>query len=43
MFNGIFQDNRTYSDADFFITTRNDDVEKLRGFVIGEILKSLDK
>ncbi len=43
MFNGIFQDNRTYSDADFFITTRNDDVEKLRDFVIAEILKSLDK
>lgn len=43
MFNGIFQDNRTYSDADFFITTRNDDVEKLRDFVISEILKTLDE
>ena len=43
MFNGIFQDNRTYSDADFFITTRNDDVEKLRDFVIGEILKTPDE
>jgi hypothetical protein len=43
IFNGIFQDNRTYSDADFFITTRNDDVEKLRDFVISEILKTLDE
>jgi len=42
-FNGIFQDNRIYSDADFFITTRNDDVEKLRDYVIAEILKTLDK
>ena len=42
-FNGIFQDNRIYSDADFFITTKNDDVEKLRDYVIEEILKSLNK
>ncbi|HUU28512.1 MAG TPA: glycoside hydrolase domain-containing protein [archaeon] len=43
MFNGIFQDNRTYSDRDFFITTRNDDIERLREFVIREILKTLEK
>jgi Glycoside hydrolase 123, catalytic domain len=42
-FNGIFQDNRIYSDEDFFTTTRNDDVEKLRDFVIAEILKTLNK
>ena len=41
-FNGIFQDNRIYSDADFFITTRNDDVENLRDYVIAEILKTLN-
>jgi len=41
IFDGIFQDNRVYSDADFFITTRNDDVEKLRSWVIGQIVKNL--
>ena len=41
IFNGIDQDKRIYRDSDFFITTRNDDVEKLREFVIHEILKLL--
>jgi len=43
MFEGIIQDNRIYSDADFFISTKNDDVEKLRNFVIEEILKAIGK
>jgi len=43
MFNGIEQDNRCSSDPDFFKTTRNDDVERLRDFVIEEILKTLGK
>ncbi|MCZ2078994.1 MAG: DUF4091 domain-containing protein [Bryobacteraceae bacterium] len=41
MFQGIVLDNRIYTDAEFFVTTRNDDVERLRDFVIREILKSL--
>ena len=43
IFEGIIQDNRIYSDEDFFITTRNDDVERLRELVIEEILKSLNE
>jgi hypothetical protein len=43
MFDGIELQNRIYSDADFFITARNDDPERLREFVIGEILKVLAK
>ncbi|MFH1068010.1 MAG: glycoside hydrolase domain-containing protein [Candidatus Glassbacteria bacterium] len=43
MFDGIFQDNRTYTDTDFFITTRNDDVEKLRNFVIAEIRRTIGR
>jgi hypothetical protein len=39
MLDGIALDNRIYSDADFFVTARNDDVEKLRAFLIEEILK----
>ena len=41
MFNGIDQDKRIYRDSDFFVTTRNDDVERLRSFVIKEILAVL--
>jgi len=41
IFDGIIQDNRIYSDKDFFTTAKNDDPELLRSFVIGEILKSL--
>jgi hypothetical protein len=43
MFDGIELKNRIFSDADFFITARNDDPERLREFVIGEILKVLSK
>lgn len=39
MFDGVVLDNRIHSDGDFFRATRNDDVEKLRGLVIEEILK----
>lgn len=42
MFNGIDQDKRVYRDSDFFITTSNDDVERLRRFVIEKILAELD-
>lgn len=41
MFEGIILDNRIYTDAEFFIKTRNDDVERLREFAINEILKIL--
>ncbi|UCF38012.1 MAG: DUF4091 domain-containing protein, partial [Acidobacteriota bacterium] len=41
MFNGIDQDQRIYRDSDFFVTTRNDDVERLRAFVIEQILTFL--
>jgi len=41
MFNGIDQDQRIYRDSDFFITTKNDDVERLRDFVIQQILTFL--
>jgi hypothetical protein len=41
MFDGIVLDNRIFSDAAFFITTRNDDTEKLRDFLIAEIRKVL--
>ena len=40
MFEGIFQDDRVFTDADFYRTTANADVEKLRDFVIAEILKT---
>jgi hypothetical protein len=43
MFGGINQDMRVYSDRDFFVTTRNEDVERLRDFTIAEILRSLGK
>jgi hypothetical protein len=43
IFNGIDQDKRIYRDSDFFITTRNDDVERLREFVIEEILTLLKR
>lgn len=43
LFDGIILDNRTYSDQDFFTVTKNDDVERLRSFVISEILKMLEK
>jgi hypothetical protein len=39
MFEGIVLDNRIYSDADFFIKTRNDDTERLRSFAIERILE----
>jgi hypothetical protein len=39
MFQGIVLDNRIYTDAEFFVTTRNDEVERLREFAIEEILK----
>jgi hypothetical protein len=41
MFDGIFQDSRVFSDADFFTTARNDDVEKLRAWVIEQIIRNL--
>jgi hypothetical protein len=41
MFDGIIQDNRVFSDADFFTTASNDDVEKLRSWVIGKIRANL--
>jgi hypothetical protein len=40
MFQGIILDNRIYTDAEFFTTTRNDAVEQLRDFAIAEILKT---
>jgi hypothetical protein len=39
MFQGIVLDNRIYTDAEFFVATRNDDVERLRDFAVQEILK----
>ena len=39
MFDGIALDRRIHSDKDFFVKTRNDDVEKLRSFVIEQILQ----
>ena len=41
IFNGVDFDRRIYSDADFFITTRNDAPEKIREWVIGQILEEL--
>ncbi len=41
MFDGIVLNNRIYSDRDFFTTAKNDDVEKLRAFVIARILENL--
>jgi hypothetical protein len=41
MFDGIRLDERINSDSDFFITARNDDVERLRSFAIDEILRAL--
>jgi hypothetical protein len=43
MFDGIVLNNRIYSDKDFFITTKNDDVDRLRTFVIEEILQALKR
>ena len=40
MFDGIKLDERVNADSDFFITARNDDVERLRSFVIEEIMKT---
>jgi hypothetical protein len=39
IFDGIRLDERINSDAEFFITTRNDDVERLRSWAISELLK----
>lgn len=39
MFDGIDQDMRVYRDSDFFRTTKNEDVENLRDWVIQEILR----
>ncbi len=41
MFDGIVLNNRVYSDEDFFVTALNDDPEKLRDFVIAQILEEL--
>lgn len=41
MFDGIDQDMRIYRDSDFFTTASNDDVERLRDYVISEILKTV--
>lgn len=38
MFDGIFLDARINSDAEFFLNTRNDDVERLRSWVILQLL-----
>jgi hypothetical protein len=43
MFDGIKLDARINSDADFFITARNDDVERLRTWAIQQILKLLPR
>ncbi len=39
MFGGIFQDNRTYAEEDFYRGARPEEVEELRGFAIAELLK----
>jgi Domain of unknown function (DUF4091) len=39
MFDGIRLDARINSDADFFVTTRNNDPERLRAWAIEEIVK----
>ena len=41
MFDGIELDARINSDADFFIKTRNEDVERLRTWTIDQILRKL--
>ncbi|MBW7998313.1 MAG: DUF4091 domain-containing protein [Candidatus Glassbacteria bacterium] len=41
LFDGIFQDNRVFSDTDFFLTTENDDVEELRDWVTEKIRENL--
>jgi hypothetical protein len=41
MFDGVILDNRIGTDEDFFVKTRNDDVERLRTLAIEEILKVL--
>jgi hypothetical protein len=39
MFDGVVLEQRINSDRDFFVRTRNEDVEELRSFVIKQILK----
>jgi len=39
----LYRRDRNCTDADFFITTGNDDVEKLRDYVIAGTLKTLEK
>jgi hypothetical protein len=43
MFDGIDQDKRIYRDSDFFLSTKNDDVERLREFVIEQILAAIQE
>ena len=42
MFDGIDQDMRVYRDSDFFRTTKNEDGEKLRDWVISRIMECLE-
>jgi hypothetical protein len=40
IFNGVNFDRRIYSDAEFFIKTKNDAPEEIREWVIGKILEN---
>ncbi|HSB14456.1 MAG TPA: glycoside hydrolase domain-containing protein [Bryobacteraceae bacterium] len=43
MFDGIILNNRIYSDKAFFVSAKNDDVEKLRRYAVQQILETLKR